>query len=124
MLREDAIKIVGVEAVEACEKAEKKYIGDTSYISSVSTTDYVISARYMLSEEQFMNPKTVRWLAYAYEVKKRTRGRIKYTKRRMTTTFTLDTTIIEIIKRYALKEGVTASRLVERVIEEWAKKDS
>lgn len=123
MLREDAIKIVGVEAVEACEKAEKKYIGDTSYISSVSTTDYIISARYMLSEEQFMNLKTAKWVAYAYEVKKRTRGRIKYTKRRMTTTFTLDTTIIEMIKRYALKEGVTASRLVERVIEEWAKKE-
>lgn len=123
MLREDAIKIVGVETVEACEKAEKKYIGDTSYISSVSTTDYIISARYMLSEEQFMNPKTAKWVAYAYEVKKRTRGRIKYTKRRMTTTFTLDTTIIERIKRYALKKGVTASSLVERAIEEWAKKE-
>lgn len=123
MLREDAIKIVGVEAVEACEKAEKKYIGDTSYISSVSTADYVISARYMLSEEQFMNPKTVRWLAYAYEVQKRRRGRIKYTKRRMTTTFTLDTTLIERIKRNALKEGVSASRLVERAITEWAKKE-
>lgn len=123
MLREDAIKIVGVEAVEACEKAEKKYIGDTSYISIALTTGYVISAKYMLSEEQFMNPETVKWIAYAYEVKKRRCGRIKYTRQRMTTTFTLDTTVIEWIKRDALKEGVTASRLVERIIEEWAKKE-
>jgi hypothetical protein len=123
MLREDAIKIVGVEAVEACEKAEKKYIGDTSYISIALTTGYVICAKYMLSEEQFINPETVKWIAYAYEVQKRRCGRIKYTKRRMTTTFTLDTKLIECIRRNALKEGVSASRWVERAIEEWAKKE-
>lgn len=123
MLREDAIKIVGVEAVEACEKSEKKYIGDTSYVSSISTPDYIISAKYMLSEEQFLNPETAKWIAYAYEVKKRRCGRIRYTGRRITTTFTLDATLVEYIKRNAQIEGIPASRLVEGAIIEWAKKE-